>query len=242
MAELEVIWMRSDRASRGPRPAHTRDEIAATAILVADAEGIEAVSMRRVAGELGTAATSLYRYVSRKEELFDLMVDAVLGEDELPVATGDWREDLRGFAHRTRDAILRHPWMVMVSSDRTTLGPNALRAAEFALGVVDGLGLDIDEMIMVGSTLQAYVRGYVVSELAEQEAIRRSGLDRDQWMLAHAPYIRSVIESGRFPLITRVIVDAETPHAVNRIERGFELGLERVLDGVAAMIGPDVAR
>jgi hypothetical protein len=180
--------------------------------------------------------------VTRKEELFDLMVDAVLGEDEQPATpTGEWREDLRGVAHRMRDGILRHPWMALLASDRTTLGPNALRGAELALSVVDGLGLDIDEMMVVLGTVQAYVRGYVVSELAEQEALRRSGLDRDQWMLSYAPYMRSVIESGRFPLVTRVIVDAQSPHAANRVERGFELGLERVLDGVAAMIRPDPA-
>jgi AcrR family transcriptional regulator len=235
--ELGVIWMRPQHPARGPRPTHSRDEITAAAIRIADAEGIEAVSMRRVAAALGTGATSLYRYVARKEDLFDLMVDAVLGEDDPPgQPSGDWRADLLGIAHRTRAAILRHPWMAALASDRTTLGPNALGAAEFALSVVDGLGLDIDEMIVVLGTLQAFVRGYVVSELAEQEAIRRSGLDREHWMAAHGPYIRAILESGRHPRVARVIIDARAPHYVDRAERGFALGLERLLDGVAAAV------
>jgi AcrR family transcriptional regulator len=235
--ELAVIWMRPQRPARGPRPTHSRDEITTAAIRIADAEGIEAVSMRRVAAELGTGATSLYRYVSRKEDLFDLMVDAVLGEDG-PAGrpSGDWRADLLGIAHRTRATILRHPWMAALASDRTTLGPNALDAAEHALSVVDGLGLDIDEMLVVLGTLQAFVRGYVVSELAEQEAMRRSGLDRDRWMQAHSPYIRTILESGRHPRVARVVIDATAPHDADRAERGFALGLERLLEGFAAAL------
>lgn len=235
--ELEVVWLRSQQPARGPRPAHSRDEMAAAAIRIADAEGIEAVSMRRVAAELGTGATSLYRYVSRKEDLLDLMADAAIGEEERPERpSGDWRADVRAFAHAERAVNLRHPWLASLASDRTTLGPNALRSAEYALGVIEGLGLDVDEMIVVLTTLMAFVRGYVMGELAEQEAMRRSGVDRDRWMLAHAPYLRQVLEEGRYPLVARVILDAEMPHIPNRQERGFALGLERLLDGIAAMV------
>lgn len=235
--DYEVVWLRPRRAARGPRPAHSRDEIAAAAIRIADAEGIEAVSMRRVAAQLGTGTTSLYRYVARKQDLLDLMVDAVFGEAAPPDRpSGDWRADLRESAHRGRAVILRHPWMALLTSGRATLGPNALRAAEYALGVIDGLGLDIDEMLVVLNTLEAFVRGYVVNELAEQEAMRRSGLDHESWMLAHAPYMREIMASGRYPLVSRVVIEAEAPHAADRADRGFAQGLERLLDGFAAAL------
>ena len=235
--DYEVVWLRPRRAARGPRPAHSRDEIAAAAIRIADAEGIEAVSMRRVAAQLGTGTTSLYRYVARKQDLLDLMVDAVFGEAAPPDRpSGDWRAGLRESAHRGRAVILRHPWMALLTSGRATLGPNALRAAEYALGVIDGLGLDVDEMLVVLNTLEAFVRGYVVNELAEQESMRRSGLDHQSWMLAHAPYMREIMASGQYPLVSRVVIEAEAPHAADRAERGFAQGLERLLDGFAAVL------
>jgi hypothetical protein len=87
-------------------------------------------------------------------------------------------------------------------------------------------------------TLDAYVRGRVFEELSEQEAVRRSGLDQDQWMQTQIPYIESLVASGRYPLLTRVVFDASAPHDLDRLEHGFDLGLERVLDGLATML-PD---
>src|SRR5262245_25957268 len=115
----DVIWARPDRAGRGPRPAHSRAAIAAAAVRIADAEGLDAVSMRRLAAELGAGATSLYRYVARKDDLLDLMVDAVVGEGPPPAApSGDWRADLREIAYSTRALILRHPWAAMLLAGR----------------------------------------------------------------------------------------------------------------------------
>src|SRR2546429_919999 len=94
--DSDVVWTRPVRPLRGPQPAHSRADLVAAAVRVADAEGIAAVSMRRVAAEIGAGTMSLYRYVSRKDDLLDLMVDAALGEMDLPDApSGDWRADLR---------------------------------------------------------------------------------------------------------------------------------------------------
>ena len=104
------------------------------------------------------------------------------------------------------------------------------------LSAIDGLGLEIDEMLVMVETLDAFVRGRALEELSEQEAVRRSGLDQEQWMQTQAPYIESLIESGRYPLLTRVVFDARAPHDPDRLEHGFDLGLERVLDGLATML------
>ena len=231
-----MIWDRPERASRGPAPSLSREEIAAAAVTLADAHGIEAVSMRAIAADLGVGAASLYRYVARKDELIELMVDAMMGDELQFEVHGDWREALRSFAHGMRAMILHHPWMAAPSAGLRGFGPNTARRYEEVLGVIDGLGLEIDEMLVMVETLDAFVRGRVLEELSEQEAVRRSGLDQQEWMQTQIPYIESLIASGRFPLLTRVVFDARAPHDPDRLQHGFDLGLERVLDGLATML------
>jgi hypothetical protein len=115
-------------------------------------------------------------------------------------------------------------------------GPNMAGLYEKVLGLIDGLGLEIDEMLVMVETLDAFVRGRTLEELSEQEAVRRSGLDQEQWMKSQTPYIESLVKSGLYPLLTRVVFDAQAPHDPDRLEHGFELGLERVLDGLANML------
>jgi AcrR family transcriptional regulator len=231
-----VIWNRPERAARGPAPSLSRQQIARAAVTLADTSGIEAVSMRTLAGELGVGATSLYRYVDRRDELIELMVDAVMGNDLHFEIRGDWRHDLRSFAHGLRTMILHHPWMAVPSAGLRNFGPNTAGQYEQVLGLVDGLGLEIDEMLLMVETIDAYVRGRALEELSEQEAVRRSGLGQDQWMQTQIPYIESLIDSGRYPILTRVVFDARAPHDPDRLEHGFDLGLERVLDGLARML------
>ena len=231
--EHTVIWARPERAAKGPAPSRSRAQIAAAAVQLADDEGLEAVSMRKVATALGIGAASLYRYIESKDELYELMVDHVEGEDgPPPPLTGDWRADLSTFAHKTRASIHRHPWMASLAAGRPTFGPNSLAWAEHGLAAIDGLGLSIDEMLMAGEILRAFVRGYTIGELAEQQALQRAGLTMDQWMRAVGPYMMSVLDRGDHPLLTRVIMDADTPHAQDRDDLVFTAGLERILDGI----------
>jgi AcrR family transcriptional regulator len=228
-----VIWARPERAAKGPAPSRSRTQIAVVAVTLADAEGLEAVSMRRVATGLGIGAASLYRYIESKDELYDLMVDHAQGEDgPPPPLTGDWRADLSTVAHKARGLIHRHPWMAGLAAGRPTFGPNSLAWAEHGLGAVDGLGLSIDEMLVAGEILQAFVRGYCIGELAEQQALQRADLTMDQWMQALGPYMMSVMERGEHPLLARVMIDAESPHAEDRNDLVFAAGLERILDGL----------
>ena len=231
-----VIWSRPARAARGPAPSLSREEIATAAVALADTQGIEAVSMRTLAVELGVGAASLYRYVDRKDELIELMVDAVIGSDLQFEPHGNWRVDLGAFARSLRAMILRHPWMAVPSAGLRSLGPNTAQLYERVLGAIDGLGLEIDDMLVMVETLDAYVRGRVLEELSEQEAVRRSGLDREAWMRTQAPYIEGLIAGGRYPLLARVVLDARAPHDPDRLEHGFDLGLEHVLDGLATML------
>ncbi|MFD1538687.1 TetR/AcrR family transcriptional regulator [Nonomuraea guangzhouensis] len=228
-----VIWARPERAAKGPAPSRSRSQIAAAAVALADAEGLEAVSMRRVAAELGIGAASLYRYVERKDELYDLMVDHAEGEDGAPPPlTGDWRADLTAIAHRTRGMIHRHPWMATLAPGRLPYGPNSLKWAEHNLAAVDGIGLRIDEMLMAGEILQAFVRGFVIGELAEQQALQRVGLSMDEWLDALTPYMTTLMGTGEYPLLIRASAEADSPHAENRGDLVFTAGLNQILNGL----------
>ncbi|QUQ71811.1 TetR/AcrR family transcriptional regulator [Kutzneria sp. CA-103260] len=231
-----TIWERPEQGDRGPRRAHSRERIAVTAVAIADAEGIESVSMRRVAREFRTGAASLYRYVDKKDELFDLMLDAVLGEEWLTPHTGDWRRDLREIAYRARRLILRHPWAAALTAGRPILGPNSLHSTEHALAALDGLPLDANQSMLVIETLLAFVRGHTMKEVAESEAVRRSGQDFAQYIQGQARYAETVVASGLYPRLTRYWVEATTPHAPDRENLAFEQGLSSVINGFATLL------
>jgi AcrR family transcriptional regulator len=203
------------------------------AVALADAEGVEAVSMRKVAAALEVGTASLYGYVDSKDELYDLMIDWVEGEDgPPPPLSGDWRGDLSRLAHRIRGSILRHPWMASITAGRPDFGPNSLAWNEYGLAAMDDLGLTIDEMLIASEVLQAFVRGFALRELAEQRALQRAGLNAEEWGRVLGPYLKSVEKSGRYPRFTRVVQDARVPHAENRQELMFTTGLGRILDSL----------
>jgi AcrR family transcriptional regulator len=231
-----LLWTQPSRPSRGPQPAHSRERIAEAAVKIADADGIEAASMRRVAAEIGSRATSLYRYVRNKEELLDLMVDLVMGEIRVPEPSGDWRADLAAIAHHMRAVVKRHPWMIAISVFRPALGPNSLATMEATLKALDGYGLDVDGMLVIANALSTFARGYAAGEIAEQQAQARSGLGREQWMASQAQYVEMMHSSGKFPLFMRVIDEARSPHDPGLVQQGFEQGLACLLDGVAARL------
>jgi len=242
------VWMRPDRPRRGPQPPLTREQIATTAISLADADGVHGVTMRRVAAELGCGTMSLYRHVRSKDELLDVMIDAVVGaEGPVPpgpasVSTGpsgDWRADVAMMARGMRQAFLRHPWLAQVTPRRPLLGPNVLAQIDFLLSAVDGLGLPMDEMVGIIRTVDSFVRGYAQTELAEQQWRRSwAELEDAEWHREALPYVQHIVESGRYPHFTRMIAEAEEfpdPDAT------FEWQLQRVLDGLAHAIPASLA-
>ncbi|MEZ0095857.1 TetR/AcrR family transcriptional regulator [Streptacidiphilus sp. EB129] len=225
------VWGRMRTGGRGPQPSLSLDAIVGSAVALADAEGVEAVSMRRIAAELGVGTMSLYRYVETKDDLLDLMTDQVMGGggglgDPL---TDDWRADLRGIAHGYRRLMLTHPWVLPISASRPPLGPNVLRRTERLLGVLDGQGLSIDEMSRLTGTLIAWVRGVVLTEIAEAEAARHTGQTEDEYRGVVGPYLMTVLAEGEHPLLARFVAEADDRPDP---DEGFAWGLELILDGV----------
>jgi AcrR family transcriptional regulator len=224
------VWARPERASRGPQPGMSRPEIVEAAIRIADADGLDAVSMRRVATELGSGTMSLYRYVDSRDELIELMYDQVQGEHDLPAKpTGDWRADLRLLAMQNRAVALRHPWMPGLFVARPSIGPKSLWLMEFGLSAMDNLGLDVDTGMGFGGTVSAFVRGFVQAELADTEALRRTGLTEDEWRAATGPYMQQMLASGRYPAIAKAMRDGDDHPDP---EEAFASALDLVLDGI----------
>jgi AcrR family transcriptional regulator len=129
----QVIWMRPQRAATGRPPGHSRAQVTAAAITIADREGLDAVSMRRVAAELRTGAASLYRYVDNREDLLDLMIDATGAEYVYGAPTGDWLTDLLSLGEQARAIMRHHPWLPALVLARPVLGPNGLILLEHVL-------------------------------------------------------------------------------------------------------------
>ena len=132
------IWLRPERSPVGRPAQRTRAEITAVALDIADREGLDAVSMRRVAAELGTGAASLYRYVQNREDLLDLMTDATAAEYEFAEPTGDWVADLVAVGEQSRTILRRHRWLPGLAITRPVIGPNGVRLIEHVLAVLAG--------------------------------------------------------------------------------------------------------
>jgi AcrR family transcriptional regulator len=232
----EILWTRTDRSTRGPQPTLTHEQIAATAIAIADREGLDAVSMRRIAGELGCGTMSLYRYVATKDELHDLMRDAVAGEDDPGSIkpTGHWRADLRTAAHQMRATALRHPWLPAVIVGRPSFGPNEVQGAELILTVLSELGLSADETLGALGLIGSFVRGYVQQELAERQWRRPAKTPEERaWQKGMIGYLARLEASGRYPNFTKVRAGADTSPDPDLV---FDWQLDRVLDGLESVL------
>ncbi|MEV0668324.1 TetR/AcrR family transcriptional regulator [Actinomadura luteofluorescens] len=231
------IWSVPERQGRGPRPAYSRTQITEAAIRIADAEGLEAASMRRIAAELGTGAMSLYRYVPSRDDLIELMIDHVVLEMDFPERpSGDWRADLTLIAENTRAVWRAHPWLAGLQRPRATFGPNRLRLTEFAFGALD-VGIPIDDIVALLDMLNGYVERTVRGEIEWMREMRQSGMTPERWMMQSAPYVRELLDTGRYPMFERIVKDARLPHMSG--EDQFRYGLQRVLDCIAAVLpGP----
>ncbi|GLY87214.1 TetR/AcrR family transcriptional regulator [Actinoallomurus iriomotensis] len=229
-----TLWERIEGPGRGPRPALTHEQIARAAVEIADAEGLSAVSMRRLAERLGVATMGLYRYVTGKDEVYELMLDAVLAEIDLP--DGGWREVADGYARQFRALSLRHSWTIQAFARvPASLSPNSVALTERALTSIEGLGLDVDTMMAAFGAVTSFARGAVFAEVAQREVLERKGWEsEDDVRLAYAPWVRWMLDSGRYPALGRYILEGS-----NRDDADwqFEFGLTCVLDGISARLG-----
>jgi AcrR family transcriptional regulator len=216
-----------------PEGGLTSDRIVAAGIAIADAEGLGAVSMRRVATEIGVAPMSLYRHVEDKDGLLFQMMDTVIRSWQLPPdPPRGWRPRAEIVARALWDAFRRHPWLASAMSiTRPQALAGGLPASELLLAALDDLGLDHQATFTAYITLVNYVRGTAMNLELEAEAEAATGVGNEEWLKAQEPQMRAILDPDVFPVFSRY-VSQEYDFSLDQL---FEFGLGRILDGLAAL-------
>jgi AcrR family transcriptional regulator len=231
-AHLDTIdvWTREEPAGR--RPRFRREDIADAAVRIADTEGLDAVSMRRLATEMGAGTMTLYHYVRTKDELMTLVNDAVMSEVIVPEGESlpaDWRDAVATIARRSRDTLLRHPWILDIADD-PPVGPNSVRHFDQSLQAISSFpGSFVDKLDIVHA-VDEYTFGFCLHE--------RSNLHEDAAIEAElGSYIEELVASGEYPSLSILLVDRSVSdvmseiHAHTRDPERFDRNLATLLDG-----------
>jgi len=233
---------RADQHARG-RGRHgqglSREEIVDAAIAIADSDGAEAVSMRRIAQVQRSGVMSLYWHLANKEHLLELMQDALMADVQVPEPTGNWQADLRVQACSTRKVLLRHRWFIDFIAARPALGPNTLRNLDRSLAALDSLDVDTETAVNVLQTVNTYVLGAVLRELGELRIQR----EQEKLVITDTDFASKIerwrqrlAATGAFDHFLRIMRDNVDPDSAHTRDERFEFGLDCVLEGIAAKL------
>ncbi|MFI5624194.1 TetR/AcrR family transcriptional regulator [Nocardioides sp. NPDC051685] len=240
---LRLLWRHraavreEPKAKRGPKRGVSVDEIVDTAIDLADAEGLAAVTMRAIAQRFGLGAMTLYSYVPNRDALLVLMADQVTGRTELPDLPEDPRKRLELVANLQHDELRAHPWLLEVQDVRPWLGPNMSDRYEWQLRAVDGLGLSDLEMDQTVAVLVGLAATIARSELMKRRAEQVTGMTESEWWAANYDTLTEVMAGSHYPLAGRVGNAAgEAYQAASDPARELDYGLARIIDGVLAHV------
>lgn len=226
---VDVIWMRPEHAATGRPARRSREEITAAAVTIADTDGLDAVSMRRIAAALGTGAASLYRYVDTREDLLDLMIDSTASEYVFAAPTGDWLADLLGVGEQARAIMRRHPWLPSVLITRSTLGPHGLVLLEYVLEALTphraGQAAKLEAFAILNATIALFVQNELTGGSARQQR--------------NAAYLHHALTAGRHPRLAELLAPQVEP-APDPAGRYRDI-LARILSGLLAPELPSTA-
>jgi len=236
-ASLVAAWGLRVRTARGPKPGLSLERIVSAAVRVAGSEGLAAVSMSRVASELGTGPMSLYRYVAGKDELLALMVDAAHGPPPAGPPDEDWRAGLTRWSWAIRASYQRHPWVLQIPIGGLPSLPNEVAWFEEGLRCLASTGLAEAAKGSVILLITGYVRNAAGIDADIEAAVRASGKMPDEWMSSYARTITRLADPQRFPALTKFIAAGVFDRA-DPPDAEFSFGLERILDGIAALVQP----
>ena len=211
-------------SSEAPRLPLSRDRVLRKALELADAGGIESLSMRRLGQELGVEAMSLYNHIANKEDLLDGLADIVIGEVEVPSIGGDWKEAMRRRAISAREMLVRHPWASGLMESRTNQSPTRLRYPDAVLGTLRQAGFSIEMAIHAFFTLDSYIYGFAV-----QETNLPSGTPEE--LAGMADLIARQLPADEYPYLHEVVAEHVLMSGFNYADE-FEFGLDLILDGL----------
>ncbi|GID92985.1 TetR family transcriptional regulator [Amorphoplanes digitatis] len=224
------VWERPEPAPRAAPVPLSRAKIAASAIRIADADGLDGLSVRKIAKELGVGPMRLYDYVTNRSELLDLMVDAVYARIAEGGEHAEWRATVLAVMHRTRAAALDHEWFADLLGARPHLGPHALAVGEStAAALAQAPGVHgIDDLQRALGALNAFLVGALRREITERRTARSTGTDVPAWQATLGPYLTRMLETGRYPTIARLVIDGAHLDAAET----FHHNLTTMLDGI----------
>jgi len=240
-ASIEHAWGLRGRAGRGPRPGLSLDRIVEAAISVAGRDGLAAVSMSRVAAELGSAPMSLYRYVASKDELLALMVDVAMGAPPPgPPAEQGWRAGMAHWANGAFDAYRRQRWIVRVPITAPPITPNQIVWMEAALVCLRDTGLTEQEKLSTILLISGYVRSQAMMEVDFAEAVR-AGADPVELAATYGRTLLRLIDPARFPAVHAAIASGSLDDEPDHTQADFAsdelaFGLDRILDGLEVLV------
>ncbi len=237
-ASIEAAWGIRERPGRGPKPALSVGRIVEAGVKVAAAQGLAAVSMSRVAGQLGAATMALYRHVSAKEELLALMMDWAFRTPPDPPRAGEaWRAALSRWAREHRAILHRHPWVVRIPLGGPPIMPNQVVWLERALSSLEGTGLTEAEKLSAVLLVNGFIRNEAALATDLRSAARAKRSPLASAMSSYGEVLSRLVDAERFPAISRAIASGvfDQPGAGDT-GTDFEFGLERILDGVAILV------
>lgn len=228
MRVVRLLWDPPAPAERGRRQSITLAEIVAAGIRVADARGVDALSMRQLAAELGVGAMSLYTYVASKAELVELMVDRVFGEVARPDPQAPPRERVAALAVASWELYHRHPWILQTNLWRFSLGPNVLDRAEALYAALEAWGVAGVEIHGTGSMIDSFVQGAARSAVIDRQTEQITGESFEGYFTARTSFWEDYFDVERYPVHTRVW----SCGGFDQPETAFQFGLKRILDAI----------
>ncbi|WP_159942497.1 MULTISPECIES: TetR/AcrR family transcriptional regulator [unclassified Nocardiopsis] len=240
--ETELLWgVRRPAPRRGPKPKLSREAVVAAAVALADAEGLEAVSMQRVAKELGFTTMSLYRHVDSKEDLLALMGDAVLdAEPPEPSRDRDWRAGVEAWVRGVLALYRNHPWAVYLAMTGPPSGPNGLRWMEAGLRELVRSGLDPGEALPILTLLSTTLRETFRIDVDMERAARATGATVADTMRGYAAGLRRFVTEERFPTVARLLreggLEDSVPDGTSGASDDLDFSVRRLLDGVEVYV------
>jgi AcrR family transcriptional regulator len=234
MRVLRLMWEKTTESTRGRKPRIALADVVAAATQLADASGIEALSMRRVAAQLKVGTMSLYTYIDSKAELIELMVDWVFGECQQADAQAHWRVRITFLAQEAWDLYHRHPWILRTNLWRLPYGPHVMDRSEALYAALDSAGLEPAQVVHTAELLESFVQGVARNAITERETEQATGESFGDYHSARMAFWRDYFEAARYPVHQKLYFaggfDSQQDH--------FEFGLARLLDSIDRLLAP----
>ncbi|MGW6564266.1 TetR/AcrR family transcriptional regulator [Streptomyces sp. NPDC054975] len=241
-ASIEAAWGLRERPSKGPRPGLTLDRIVATGVAVASAEGIDALSMGRIAKELGVSTMSLYRYVGAKSELYVLMLDAATGPPpDTPLPGTGWREAVEAWAWELREVYHRNLWTLRMPLTGPPATPNTVAWWERVMVALEGTGLDEGTKVSVVMLVGGFIRNEALMMADIGAVVGASGESPEEVLSRYGHTLRRLADPERYPAVARML-EAGVMEQADEPDYEFRFGLARILDGVALLVDGEGSR